>query len=34
MKTTSTSSANVQVTITAIAFFAMVMLVNYITWFA
>jgi len=34
MKTTSSPSANLQVTLTAIAFIAMVLLVNYITWFA
>ena len=35
MKTPTTNiSANTQVTVVAIAFFAIVMLVNYIIWFA
>jgi hypothetical protein len=34
MKTLNSIPANTQITLVAVAFFAIVMLVNYITWFA
>ena len=34
MKLLNSIPANTQITVVAVAFFAVVMLVNYITWFA